>query len=154
MTRPASSDDWPPPPPDDRPALPPRKPKVKGSAAPRPKADRALINKKNRRNGSKAQTEWARLIHGRNVGILGREDVDDGFRIFEVKARKLPQWLHDAYAQVNAHQGNKLRYVVIRHPGRAGLPVSWWILQTADQFIDTSGYGMVEPEEPRRRLRR
>ena len=138
---------------DDRAPPPPRKPKKHGTDAPAPKTDRRIINKRNRSNGSHAQTEWARLVHGRNVGILGREDVDDGRAIYEVKARKLPQWLHDAYAQVNGHKGNKLRYVVIRHPGKGG-PVSWWVLQPAQQYLDVCGLGLYEPEEPKRRLRR
>ena len=122
-----------------------RKQKVKrgGASAPLPKDSRTVINKRNRRNGSTAQTQWARMIHGRNVGVLGGEDVNDGFRLFEVKARKLPQWLRDAYAQVSRNNGHELRYVVVRHPGKSGQAVEWWVLQPASQFIDTNGLGLV-----------
>ena len=113
---------------------------------------RAKINRNNRQRGSKAQTEWARIIHGRNVGVLGREDVDDGFRLWEVKARKMPAWIREAFIQVNKHQGDQLRYVAIKSAA-PGKPAEWWVIQKADQFIDTNGLGLVEPG-PKRLVRR
>lgn len=115
-----------------------------GQPLPEDKHSRSAINRRNRRKGSAAQTEWAKIIHGRNVGILGAEDVDDGFRLWEVKARKLPKWILDAYAQVAKHPSNRLRYVAIRHGGGPGVPVTWWVIQPASQFIDVNGYGQFE----------
>ena len=111
-------------------------------------------NRNNRQRGSKAQTRWARLIHGRNVGVLGREDVDDGIRLWEVKARKLPKWIRDAYEQVNRHQGDQLRYVVVEHT-MPGKPAEWWVIQKHSQFIDTNGLGLFNPDdEPKRKWRK
>ena len=114
-----------------------------------PNPARQKINKNNRKRGSTAQTEWARMIHGRNVGVLGREDVDDGIRLWEVKARKLPQWIRDAYDQVNKHQGDQARCVVIKH-SEIGKASVWWVIQRAEQFIDLNGLGLYPPPEKRR----
>lgn len=122
------------------------RPRNHGTDAPREKTDRSLINKNNRKRGKRAEDEWAQIIHGRRVGLLGREDVDDGLRLFEVKARKLPAWIKEAYVQVRKHPGDQLRYVVIKSvlPGKAA---DWWVLQTAEQFIDVNGLGSVEPRK-------
>lgn len=112
---------------------------------------KAKLTRNNRRRGKGAEQEWADMIHGRRVGLLGREDVDDGFRLFEVKARKLPAWIKEAYLQVDKHQGDQLRYVVIKsvEPGRSA---EWWVIQKAEQFIDTNGLGNHLPRP--KRLRR
>ncbi len=106
----------------------------------------ARRNRNNRARGKAAQVQWATLIHGRDLGILGEEDVDDGRRLWEVKHKVFPKWIRAAWEQVQGHAYHRHMqgYAVFKDTSTAGR-AKWWVLLSAEQFIELQGLGLHEP---------
>ena len=88
------------------PVLSPRSVALAKARSRTPDPVRSARGKRNRRAGSRAQTEWAQRIGGRNVGILGDADViGPDSTLWEVKAVAKPtmSFILAALEQVERH---------------------------------------------------
>lgn len=70
---------------------------------------RQARGKRNRRNGNAAALEWAKLVGGENVGVMGREDTRQAYMLWEVKAGPKPSLakLEQALDQVAPHAARR-----------------------------------------------
>ncbi len=96
--------------------------------------------KRNRRKGQQAALEWAKLVGGEHVGILGREDVREPHMLWEVKSSdRVP-----SVGQIEAALDQCEKSAVSRHLPHgvawrlSGRPVSrrWLVVLRGPSWLD------------------
>ena len=129
----------------ERPSLAPRMVRDLDARHRPPDPARQRRGKRNRRSGNAAQREWAKLVGGRNVGVLGDADVEgaDGM-YWEIKALSRPTIgaIEAALDQVAVHavRGNRAYGVALRLANRPA-ERRWLVVLRGPEWLDLHGGG-------------
>ena len=94
------------------------------------------MSTKNRNRGKRHERNIAKLLGGKRLGVLGKEDVSHSKFSIECKSReKLPKWFADFWEQtIRNSEPNKVPLLILHKFGQKYLDD--WVVIRMEDFLE------------------